>query len=395
MSRNGEADREEELHQRATTSAVWMDRSRRSRLRVEGRAPARMLTGIVTGRIPAPPESFLEDPLEEDGIQVRRGQRFPSAILTPKGKIVSEVWLHRLEAGEEGAFLLDLPAEGLEGLLDHFRRYLPPRFARAVDVSEELGLLTIVGPEAPRILASLLGLEALGEKGLAGMEEGEEWVLAPVGPRPDAPAPTSDTAPPESPGPDESMIGGLRVVRNGEVDPPAFDLLGEVRTLSRLREELSQAGVGEADPSLWEILRVEKGRPVFGRELDPEIIPPEAGLQERWIDHQKGCYTGQEVIVRIRDRGRVNRHLRGLLLGEGRGAEPGTPLFIPGRDRPAGELRSVVRSPRFRQVVALGYVRREVDPPGEVYIGGPGGPPGQVRALTDHGWVLVPGDAGA
>jgi len=252
-----------------------------------------------------------------------------------------------------------------------------------------------VGPEAPRIIASLLGLEALGEKGLTGMEEGEEWVLAPAGPPKDAPVPTSGTPTPEAAGPDESMIGGLRVVRNGEVDPPAFDLLGEVRTLSRLREGLSQAGIEEVDPSLWEILRVEKGRPVFGRELDPEIIPPEAGLQERWIDHQKGCYTGQEVIVRIRDRGRVNRHLRGILLGEGEGAEPGTPLFVPGRDRPAGELRSVVWSPRFGQVAALAYVRREVDPPGEVYIGGPGGPPGQVRALTDHGWVLVPGDPGA
>jgi tRNA-modifying protein YgfZ len=383
MSRNGKGRRsgegggEEELHQRATTSALWMDRSHRSRLRVEGRAPARMLTGIVTGRVPGPLEGPIgrpiETPLEGDGTLVRRGWRFPSAILTPKGKIVSEVWLHRLESGEEGAFLLDLPAEGLEGLLDHFRRYLPPRFARVVDVSGELGLLTVVGPESPRLLAELPGLEALGEEALAGMEEGEERILGPAG----------------------SLTGGLRVVRNGEVDPPAYDLLGELGDLRRLREGLTQAGLAEADPSLWEILRVEKGRPVFGRELDPEIIPPEAGLQERWIDHQKGCYTGQEVIVRIRDRGRVNRHLRGILLGEGEGAEPGTPLFVPGRERSAGELRSVVRSPRFGQVVALAYVRREVQPPGEVYIGGPGGPPGQVRALTDHGWVLVPGDPGA
>ena len=377
---------EEEFHQRATTSAVWLDRSHRSRLRVEGRAPARMLTGIVTGRVPGP----LEPDSLALGSQVCRGRRFPSAVLTPKGRIISEVWLHRIGGGEDGAFLLDLPSEGLEGIQDHFRRYLPPRFARVVDVSEELGLLTVVGPDSARVLAELPGLDALSEKELAEMQEGEEWIFSAGGLGPDAPGATLESG--DSGG---SSIGEFRVVRSGEVDPPAFDLLGEVEALFHLRKGLSQAGVAEAEPSLWEILRVEKGRPVFGRELDSETIPPEAGLQERWIDHQKGCYTGQEVIVRIRDRGKVNRHLRGVLLGEGEGAEPGTPLFVPGRDRPAGELRSVVRSPRFGQVVALAYVRREVDPPGEVYIGGPGGSPGQVRALTDHGWVLVPGDPGA
>jgi tRNA-modifying protein YgfZ len=342
----------------ALQGSVWIARSHRARLRMEGRAPGRMLAGLVTGSIPPALESG------EDG--VLRGRAFPSAVLTPKGKIVAEVRLHRLGNGEEGGFLLDMPAAGLEALRDHFQRYLPPRFAKASDVSGETRHLTVVGPAAAGVLADLLGAAPdAGE--LAGLAEGEERVTP----------------------------GGLRVVRNRDVDPPAFDLIGEQGVVAGLEEHLREAQVVEGDGTLWDVLRVERGRPVFGRELDEGVIPPEAGLQDRWVDHQKGCYTGQEVIVRIRDRGRVNRNLRGILLGEGRGAEPGVPLYVPGRDRPAGELRSVVASPRFGQVAALAYVRREVEPPGEVHVGDPQGPRGQVRALAAEGWELVPGDPGA
>ncbi len=376
---------------RASREAVWITRRGRVRLRMEGRAPSRMLTGIVTGRIPAPPA-----PEATPGGDLLRGYVHPSAVLTPKGKMVAELRLHRLVEGEDGAFLLDLPAAGAEGLREHFGRYLPPRFARAVDISGESGHLTVVGPDAAdRLAAALpgaLGLRVAGHplatgagsqpglpgpQALAAMVEGDEWVV----PRPGA-------------DPGDPLGGTLRVVRSGEVDPPAFDLLAGGALVDRLARALEEEGVPEGDPRLWEVLRVERGRPEYGRELDQEVIPTEAGLHHRWVDHQKGCYTGQEVIVRIRDRGRVNRHLRGLLLGKGQGAAPGVPLFAAGRERAAGELRSVVRSSRFGQVVALGYVRREVEPPAEVRVGAPDGPTAGVRGLADHGWELVPGDPG-
>jgi tRNA-modifying protein YgfZ len=129
--------------------------------------------------------------------------------------------------------------------------------------------------------------------------------------------------------------------------------------------------------------------------LDSEVMPPEAGLESRWLDERKGCYTGQEVMVRIRDRGKVNRVLRGLLLGEGRDAQPGATVWISERSTPVGELRTVVQSPRFGQVVALAYLRREVEPGFEVYISGPGGSRGSVRALSGEGWVEGLGSSGA
>jgi tRNA-modifying protein YgfZ len=186
---------------------------------------------------------------------------------------------------------------------------------------------------------------------------------------------------------------GMRVVRSGEVHPPAFDVVAARVTLETLRRRFVELGLLEADEEVWETLRLENGRPAYGVELDRDILPPEAGVVERTVDHAKGCYTGQEVIVRIRDRGRVNRRLRGLLLGELELPAPGTPLFVEGREREAGEVRSAVRSPRFGQGIALAYLRREAEPPTTARLGAPDGPEVQVREIRDSGagagWVGV------
>jgi folate-binding protein YgfZ len=137
-----------------------------------------------------------------------------------------------------------------------------------------------------------------------------------------------------------------------------------------------------------EILRIEKGRPAFGLDMDQNTIPPEAGIQGRAIDHEKGCYTGQEVVIRIRDRGQVSKMLRGFLLGGGLIPVPGEELFLPGREKSVGWITSAVSSPAFAQAVALGYLNRGVGLEEDVRVGGPDGPRAQPRALNDEGWIL-------
>ena len=109
----------------------------------------------------------------------------------------------------------------------------------------------------------------------------------------------------------------------------------------------------------WEVLRVEAETPVYGLDMDDSTIPTEAGLENVAIDHTKGCYTGQEVIVRIRDRGHVNRRLRLVQLSDQPTPPAGAELFIPGREKVAGQVRSAVQSPRYDQTIALAYVRRD------------------------------------
>ena len=105
--------------------------------------------------------------------------------------------------------------------------------------------------------------------------------------------------------------------------------------------------VGEEELERW---RIEAGIPRWGREIDDQILPAEAGLDETHISFSKGCYPGQEPIARQRYRGKVNRKLR-VLDVEG-DATPGTELVLDGKK--VGRITSAVPG------VALGYVRVEV-----------------------------------
>lgn len=347
---HGDPDAE---YRAAVDRVAVFDRSFRRLLRVTGRAPTRMLSGLATGTMP--PDH------EEVGERTLRGRMPYSLILTPKGRIVTDLRIARLGAGDEGALLLDVPPAGVENARQHTGKYLPPRFARLEEPEEPLGLLTIVGSGAAEVLAD--EIFAGEDPGVAALAEGDEIVR------------------------DDGSPTGIRVIRCGDVAPPAFDVLAGREALRALRTRLTKRDARAAGSLTWETLRLEKGRPAFGVELDDQTLPPEAGLDPRAIDHAKGCYTGQEVIVRIRDRGRVNRYLRGLVLGDVAPPEPGTPLFHSSREGASGEIRSSARSPAFGKTIALGYLRREVEPPDTVRLGMPDGPEAQARELTDRGWA--------
>jgi len=143
--------------------------------------------------------------------------------------------------------------------------------------------------------------------------------------------------------------------------PDAYTVHGAAAAVAALWRSLVGAGAKPAGLGVWSTLRVEAGRPVFGTDMDQDTIPVEAGIHDRAIDQTKGCYTGQEVIVRIRDRGHVNRTLRQLMLGDAPAPRRGAGLFVEGSDKPVGHVTSAVQSPKFGQTVALGYVKRGVE----------------------------------
>lgn len=332
----------------AVGGVAMADPCSRGRLLVTGRTPGAMLNGILTNRLPPAPAP--------GGPGLWRGESLPAALLTPKGRLISDLRILRDDVGESERFRLDLPAAGTEAVLATFARVLPPRMARVEDVEGRTGLLTLLGPEAPSWLArEALGLRVDASE-LSEMPEGATLRL----------------------GEGEEA---LHLVRNGEMAAPAWDILADRGTIRALWGRGVATGVRPVGWSVLETLRVEAGRPAFGVDLDDTTIPTEAGLDTRMVDHGKGCYTGQEVIVRIRDRGHVNRHLRGLLLGEGTAPAPGTELFVEGSGRVVGRVTSAVDSPRGGGVLGLGWVRREVDVPGQVRLGSPDGPPVGVRVL--------------
>jgi folate-binding protein YgfZ len=140
-----------------------------------------------------------------------------------------------------------------------------------------------------------------------------------------------------------------------------FDVLGP--------DPAAPVGVRAGTIEEYEALRIECGVPAMGRELTERTIPAEAGagLIERSVSFTKGCYTGQELVARIDSRGgNVPRHLRGLILDGDSVPATGTPLLIEGAE--VGVVTSAARSLRLDAVVALAYVKRDVEVPtgGEV-----------------------------
>jgi hypothetical protein len=168
--------------------------------------------------------------------------------------------------------------------------------------------------------------------------------------------------------------------------------VGPVGELAGLWTALQAAGFQPAGLSAFEAARVRAGVPRQGRDIDERTIPQEAFLEVDAVSFTKGCFLGQELVCRIDNRGHVNRLLRGLQLGEmGIATTPPAGAGIVVADKEVGALTTVARSEGG--VVALGYIRREVEVPADVLVRWDGGEaPAVASALpgTDDGAEVSP-----
>ena len=138
--------------------------------------------------------------------------------------------------------------------------------------------------------------------------------------------------------------------------------------------------IDQLSPHALENHRIAQGIPKWNHELTPGLLPPEARIEARAIDYQKGCYIGQEVISRIKSVGKVNRRLV-LLQVESNGPELTLPcpLWLPSEDpsesKPIGTLTSctelVETPPHPTEVLALGYLKSQHADPGKQIFAAP------------------------
>jgi len=147
--------------------------------------------------------------------------------------------------------------------------------------------------------------------------------------------------------------GAKFCLRSRRVGSEGWDLWVELAGAEKMRNVLV-VDYRAMDENEWEVSRVENGIPRWGRELTPEIIPPEANLQMRAIDYEKGCYIGQEVISRMKMSGQTRQRLCGLVSEK--------PL-IPGMElrtgtKVVGRVTSAVFSERMNSHIALTMIKR-------------------------------------
>ena len=120
----------------------------------------------------------------------------------------------------------------------------------------------------------------------------------------------------------------------------------------------------KASAETLESLRIESGRPRFGVDMGTDTIPLEAAIEDRAVSFTKGCYVGQEVIIRVmhRGHGRVARRLVRLVLPGS--STPSRGDKVLSGDRQIGEITSAAESPKVGAPLAMAYVHRDHTAPG-------------------------------
>jgi folate-binding protein YgfZ len=157
----------------------------------------------------------------------------------------------------------------------------------------------------------------------------------------------------------------------GESMSDTKELFFEASRQTEMLAELAAAGIPEISAADADAMRIDAGRARWGSDLSEDTIPLEAGLADRMISQNKGCYVGQEVIVRILHRGggRVARRLMKIELSGTAGVPAtGTPVTIDGNV--VGKITSAAHRTRPSRVIALGYIQRDDATEGAVVMVG-------------------------
>ncbi|WP_396200515.1 YgfZ/GcvT domain-containing protein [Gemmatimonas sp.] len=287
------------------------------------------------------------------------GEGMHAAALTPKGKVLCDMLVFRLD---EETFMLTLLRTGAPQWLATARKYVNPRLAKVEDESDKWSTWMLYGPQASKAVAALGAadqtVEDLGDVMMQGLAEWKPWQhgLWNIGP---------------------TSVRLIRAPLMGST--PGFIIMADARDADVVRDRLETSACRHATRAVWDIARVESGRPAFGIDMDDNTIPQEANLDTLGaISFTKGCYTGQETVARIHFRGHVNRRLRGLL---GSSALPQHGQIVDATGKLVGDVRSTVISPRLGPI-AIAMLRREVSAGDTVIVEGTDGPiTAEVREL--------------
>ena len=289
--------------------AALVDLSHKTILRLTGEGAVGMLNATLTNEVPG---------------EVNGGVY--ALLLNPKGRIQADLRVLK----NEGDVLIDTQPEGAAKEL--LARYAPFYSVEVEDLSEADAAWGILGLYGPRAEELLEGPQLLAEHETAAVK-----------------------------------VGGAELLAAGVAVPvPGYDLLGPADALGAARDYLAGRGAVPASPHAYETARIEAGIPRFGSDITPENFPAEAGILERAVSFEKGCYPGQETVARMRYRGHPNKLLHRLVL-EGTPPPPDTAILQDGKH--VGKVTSLAPLPVNGALFALGYLSRNADARGALRAG--------------------------
>jgi folate-binding protein YgfZ len=299
----------------ARKSVALIDKNYRAYLGFTGPDRVRYLNAILTNNIK----------------DLAPGHGNVSLLLNPQGHILAEIETYALP---EKLFCVSY-AMIREQLVEWLDKYIIMDEVTLTDESQRYGTLALEGPKAAAVAAEVAGVDLASLEDLQRVETSVSSIPCWVAKR--------------SPG----GVAGC-------------EFLLEREKLADLWRALSDAvrryGGGPMGYAALNAQRLAQGVPWFGYDFGEKQIPHEAGLENSHISYTKGCYTGQEIVERVRSRGHLNRRRVSLLFSGDAVPGPGVPLTADGK-----EVGSVTRAARVwdpPRIIGLGYVRKEAEAPG-------------------------------
>jgi folate-binding protein YgfZ len=277
--------------------------------------------------------SFLHNLSTNDVTGLAIGAGCEAFLCTAKARVVAHLLIYHLVLGDgREAYWLDVVPGESEKVIKHLDHFVISEQVEFSDRTREFAQLHLAGPGAKAVLEKAL-LDDVPN--LAELQH----MMRTFG-----------------------SAGACHVRRHDALGVPGYDIVCLGSRAAGVWQLLSGSGAKAAGRNAYEALRIEAGTPWFGRDIDENTLAPEVARTEQVICYTKGCFLGQEPIVRIRDIGQINRTLTGLSI-EGTTPVPhGAKLFREGKE--VGFVTSSALSPGSGKVAALGYVRRGQSSPG-------------------------------
>jgi folate-binding protein YgfZ len=285
--------------------------------------------GAVAARVPIAVAgqdraAYLQGLLTNDIQALTAGTGCYSAWLSPQGRMHTD--MHVLESGD--MILLDIPAETLESTMQRLEQFIFTEDVQVGSLAESLSGIWLHGPRASAVL----------ERAIDGASGFHEW-------------------PEYRHGRFEFGASPVSVARISQLGVPGFCVYLERARVAEMTSALTVAGAELVSEDAITAARIEAGYPVFGIDMTEETIPLEAGIESRAISFTKGCYVGQEVIIRVLHRGH-GRVVKKLVRVRVDGPRPGRGSKLYSGEREIGAVTSAAESPRSG-TIALAYVHRD------------------------------------
>ena len=278
--------------------------SRRGRILVSGRDAAMFLNGLVTN----------------DVKNLVRGSWVPAAFANVQGRLIAAVRIiHRADG-----FLIDTETVTRDKVVDLLGRFTLAGDFRVSDLTEETGTLSLQGKKSAEILGPVLGEDA------ATLERGS--VI-------------------QSTFNDQEVT----IIRATHTAEEGFDLFIESGVLKELEDALWNAGAEVLKDETFEVLRIEAGIPRYGIDMDEKTVVSETCLDDA-ISDTKGCYVGQEIIIRIKHRGHVAKKMAGVMLEIPWELEEHAEIISDDHEE-IGHITSLTLSPCLDRQIALAYLK--------------------------------------